>query len=98
MPFQIPPPVPEVDFYEQESYKIQKQSVPKVPKVYKYAYLFDDNGPDGPINQGKRYAEYLADALKRPTEKRYYEIYYGTYDGPPTNGILTYAPEDTEGE
>ena len=45
----------------------------------KYAHLLGEEK----INPGKKnYAEYLAEALTRPTEKRYYEIYYGHYDGP----------------
>lgn len=40
------------------------------PVVDKYAYLFDP-----PINPGKTYAEYQAEALKRPAEAHYAGLY-----------------------
>lgn len=40
----------------------------------KYAYLMDE-----PVNRGKTYKEYLAEALKRPIEKRYHDIYYRNF-------------------
>lgn len=60
-PFQTPPPVPEITFEDQESYK-KKKSPPLQQKEYKYQYLFDQ---DGPINEGKPYQEYLQDAKKQ---------------------------------
>jgi hypothetical protein len=36
----------------------------------KYAYIFDE-----PVNPGKSYEEYMADARKRPAERRYMETW-----------------------
>jgi hypothetical protein len=45
--------------------------VKRAPVADKYAYLF---APDV-INRGKTYAEYLAEALTRPAERHYHELY-----------------------
>lgn len=48
------------------------------PKVaHKYAHLLEEK-----LNPGKRYQDYLADALKRPVEKRYHDIYNTNHRGP----------------
>lgn len=73
-PFQKPPPVPKIEYEERE----EPEAPPK--KVYKYLDLMEKQ--DGPINPGKSYKEYLKEALQRPIEKRYYQIYYENNDEP----------------
>ena len=62
-------------------------------KKYKYQDLLEEEAP----NPGKSYAEYLAESLKRPTEKRYYEIYYTHFNGSQTS-IAPAHPEEARGE
>lgn len=42
----------------------------KEPIVDKYAYVFDT-----PIHAGRSYESYLAEAMQRPTERAYMEMY-----------------------
>lgn len=84
---------------EVRQWRAAKQQKPK--PVSKYAHLLEDEV----LNPGKSYKEYLADALTRPIEKRYHEIYYKTYEGLPHKdyytGITTLATileEETRGE
>lgn len=62
----------------------------KARKVYKYDYLLMEEN----VNPGKSYKEYLTESLRRPVEKRYYEIYHTDY------GItkLASSPEEERGE
>lgn len=45
---------------------------PPPREKYKYQHLLEEED----LNPGKTYKQYLAEALKRPVEKRYHEIYY----------------------
>lgn len=50
--------------------KIGKQKpVKSEPVVDKYAHVYDP-----PVNKGKRYQDYLEEALKRPTERHYHDL------------------------
>lgn len=75
VPFQKPPPVPKM-VNEEEIIQVREK------RFYKYADIFER---DGPVNPGKSYKEYLKEASRRPDEKRYHDIYYKKYDGPPRN-------------
>lgn len=54
------------------SFQMEEKSVLKKKKRIqdKYAYIFDE-----PVNPGKTYEQYLAEAKKRPIEKHYLETW-----------------------
>ncbi len=66
VPFKKPPVMPVIEF---------ETPVSNPEKVYKYQYLFDQ---DGPINPGKPYKQYLEDA-KKQQHSQWYRLYGTAY-------------------
>jgi hypothetical protein len=65
VPAQRIPKVPSDPFQEEERPMKKKKKIQD-----KYAYIFDE-----PVNPGKTYAQYMADARKRPAERQYMETW-----------------------
>lgn len=82
-----PPELPEND--EPEVLVIVRER-----KILKYPDPFEK---DGPINPGKSYKEYIAESLKRTTERNYHKTYYEHYPDIRTSSVAPY-PEETGAE
>lgn len=88
VPLKQPPPVPKMQYTEEEVELLKEAAAP--PKVYKYP---DPFAKDGPINPGKTYKQYIAESLKRETERNYHKTYYEHYPDIHTSGVAPYQEE-----
>ena len=86
----IPPQVQQMKFV----IEVPEEEILAARVAPKYQHLLEESR----ACPGKSYKEYLAEALKRPVERRYYKTYYGHYKNPKvsTTTLIT-AYEEEEG-